>query len=45
MFDIGFSEIVLIAVVALLVVGPREFPGMVKQVGAGWAISANSPAR
>lgn len=35
MFDIGFSEIVLIAVVALLVVGPREFPGMVKQVG-GW---------
>ncbi len=34
MFDIGFSEIVLIVVVALLVVGPREFPGLVKQVGA-----------
>src|SRR3569832_2429268 len=26
MFDIGFSEIVLFAIVALLVVGPKEFP-------------------
>ncbi len=34
MFDIGFTEIILIVVVALLVVGPREFPGLVKQVGS-----------
>jgi len=33
-FDIGFSEIVLIAVVALLVVGPREFPTLVRNIGS-----------
>lgn len=33
MFDIGFSEIVLIAVVALLVVGPKEFPTLVRKAG------------
>lgn len=35
MFDIGFLEIVLIAVVALLVVGPNEFPGLVRNIGRG----------
>ena len=35
MFDIGFLEIVLIGVVALLVVGPNEFPGLVRNVGRG----------
>jgi sec-independent protein translocase protein TatB len=34
-FDVGFSEVLLIAVVALLVVGPREFPTLVRNVG-GW---------
>jgi len=34
MFDIGFWEIALIAVVALLVVGPDEFPGLVRNIGA-----------
>jgi len=33
MFDIGFWEIILIAVVALLVVGPERFPGMIKKAG------------
>lgn len=33
MFDIGFWELVLIAVVALVVVGPERFPGMVKKAG------------
>ena len=33
MFDIGFWEIIIIAVVALLVVGPERFPGMIKKVG------------
>ena len=35
MFDIGFWEIVLIAVVALLVVGPKEFPALVRNIGRG----------
>ena len=35
MFDIGFWEIMVIAVVALLVVGPDEFPTMVRNV-SGW---------
>ena len=34
MFDVGFSEVLLIAVVALLVVGPREFPTLVRNVGS-----------
>jgi sec-independent protein translocase protein TatB len=33
-FDVGFSEVLLIAVVALLVVGPREFPTLVRNVGS-----------
>src|SRR3569833_2417543 len=36
MFDIGFSEIVLIAIVALLVVGPKEYPTLVRKEGE-WA--------
>ena len=35
MFDIGFWEIVVIAVVALLVVGPNEFPSLVRNFGRG----------
>ncbi len=35
MFDIGFLEIMLVGVVALLVVGPNEFPGLVRNVGRG----------
>ena len=34
MFDIGFWEIAVIAVVALLVVGPEEFPALVRTVGS-----------
>lgn len=33
MFDIGFWELVLIGVVALVVVGPERFPSMVKKAG------------
>lgn len=33
MFDIGFWEICLIGVIALIVVGPDRFPGMVRSVG------------
>lgn len=33
MFDIGGYELILIAAVAILVVGPRELPGMLRSVG------------
>lgn len=33
MFDISFWEILVIGVVALLVVGPNEFPALVRKVG------------
>ena len=37
MFDIGFWELTVIAVVALLVVGPEEFPVLVRQCIRGLA--------
>src|ERR1700749_358799 len=33
MFDIGGSELVVIAVVALLAIGPKELPGVLRMVG------------
>jgi sec-independent protein translocase protein TatB len=33
MFDIGWSEIAVIAVVALVVIGPKELPGVLRMVG------------
>src|SRR6185503_15135188 len=33
MFDIGWSELVLIGVVALVVIGPKELPGVLRMVG------------
>src|SRR6201982_739772 len=33
MFDIGWSEILVIAVVALGVIGPKELPGVLRMVG------------
>ncbi len=36
MFDIGFWEIAVIAVVALLVVGPEQLPGLLRTAGS-WA--------
>src|ERR1700755_2774331 len=33
MFDIGWSELVLIAVVALIVIGPKELPAVLRMVG------------
>ena len=34
MFDVGFWELLLIGVVALLVVGPERLPGLARTVGA-----------
>ena len=33
MFDIGWSELVVIAVVALVAIGPKELPGVLRTVG------------
>ena len=33
MFDFGFGELLLIGIVALIVIGPKDLPGMFKQVG------------
>src|SRR3954465_13666929 len=35
MFDIGWSELVVIAVVALIAIGPKELPGVLRMVGQG----------
>ncbi|MCE5234211.1 MAG: Sec-independent protein translocase protein TatB [Mizugakiibacter sp.] len=44
MFDVGFGELLLIAVVALVVLGPERLPGTARTLGAllrrarqGWA--------
>jgi sec-independent protein translocase protein TatB len=39
MFDIGFWEIAVICVIALLVVGPERMPGLIREV-ARWTKSA-----
>ena len=32
MFDIGFWELVIIAVISLLIVGPEKLPGLLREV-------------
>ena len=44
MFEIGFQEILLIFVIALVVLGPERLPKLVAQVGR-WAGKAKSMAR
>lgn len=33
MFDIGFSEVLLIAIAALIAIGPEDLPGMLFRLG------------
>ncbi len=33
MFDIGWSELILIGIVALIVIGPKELPGALRTLG------------
>ena len=33
MLDIGWSELFVVAVIALLVVGPKELPAMLRTIG------------
>src|ERR1700761_1983685 len=44
MFDIGFSEILLISVLALVVLGPEKLPKVVAQLGR-WIGRARGMAR
>lgn len=44
MFDIGWTELVVIGVVALVVIGPRELPQVLRTVGA-WVGKARAMAR
>ena len=44
MFEVGFSELLLICVIALLVLGPQKLPGLARQVGR-WMGRARTMAR
>jgi sec-independent protein translocase protein TatB len=44
MFDIGYSELLLIAVVALVVIGPKDLPRVMRVVGQ-WVGRARGMAR
>lgn len=44
MFDIAWSELGIIAVVALVVIGPRDLPKVLRTVGQ-WTTKARSMAR
>jgi len=44
MFEVGFTEIILIVGLALLVLGPEKLPGLVNKVGL-WTGRARSMAR
>ena len=35
MFDVGFSELILLAIVALVVLGPEKLPHAARMAGAG----------
>lgn len=44
MFDIGWSELLLIGVVALVAIGPKELPGAIYQLGR-WVKQMRAMAR
>jgi sec-independent protein translocase protein TatB len=44
MFDIGWTELVVVAIVALVAIGPKELPAILKTVG-GWIARARGMAR
>ncbi len=44
MFDIGWSEMAVIALIALVVIGPKELPNAMR-IAAKWARKARSMAR
>ena len=44
MLDIGWSEMIVIVVVAIIVIGPRDLPGVLRSVGR-WVGKARSLSR
>lgn len=44
MFDIGYSELLIIAIVALIVIGPKDLPRVMRTVGH-WVGRARGMAR
>lgn len=44
MLDIGWTEMLVIAVIAIVVIGPRDLPKMLKTVGT-WVRKARSTVR
>src|SRR3978361_243450 len=44
MFDVGYSELLLIAIVALVVIGPKDLPRVMRTVGQ-WVGRARGVAR
>ena len=44
MLDIGWTEMLVIAVIAIIVIGPRDLPKMLKTVG-GWVRKARATVR
>ena len=44
MFDIGYSELLVIALVALVVIGPKDLPNVMRTVGK-WVGKARGMAR
>ncbi len=37
MFGIGFQELIIIAIIALIVVGPKKLPDLAKTLGKGFS--------
>jgi sec-independent protein translocase protein TatB len=44
MFDVGYSELLIIAIVALVVIGPKDLPRVMRTVGQ-WVGKARGMAR
>ena len=44
MFDIGWQELFILAVLAIIVIGPKDLPRTIKTV-TGWLRKARSMAR
>jgi len=44
MFDIGWTELVVIAIIAIIVIGPKDLPAVLRTAGR-WARKARSLAR